>query len=239
VVTAAIAVLLWVARPQLSPMVSRVLGSRDPRLTISDLAGSRTAVRGADYSLDLRASGGSPPLSWGLQEGTLPRGLTLDPATGRIAGNPDTIGTYSFQVRTADAAGLVAQRAITIEVIGPSGSVGDPGAGRPASGGAGATCKASAFNLDQYGDLLTGELTWTGALPAGGQLEIRNLVASPGSVQGEIFPKGAPVRIFVTPARIRVVTAPTAENCWDPRLVLENPGNPKSAIKVRWEVFQP
>jgi hypothetical protein len=167
-----------------------------------------------------------------------------------------TSGVYSFQVKAADSAGHSAERALTIEVVEPSDTAGtttqpaDPGqtaAGGtspnpPATGAipqATQTCKSSAFSLEQFGDLLSGDLVWTGALPAGGQLEIRSRRASPGSVQGEVLPRGVPVRLFVTPPRIRVITGPTAENCWDPRLVLENNGEPKSQIRIQWEVFQP
>jgi hypothetical protein len=118
----------------------------------------------------------------------------------------------------------------------------DPPAGQPAATSPAQNppaCKSIAFTLDQYGDLLTGELHWTGTLGGGMQLEIVNRRASTGSVQGDIFPRGVPVRLFVTPARVRVVTAPAAENCWDPHLVLENIGDTKSEVRIQWEVFQP
>jgi predicted Ser/Thr protein kinase len=257
-VIAAILILTLVTRPQFSLWIAKLHLplSGGNKLSIDELSGSRPVVRGSAYSLDLRASGGSLPLSWQILGGSLPQGLSLDSGTGRIAGMAVTSGVYSFQVKAADSAGHSAERALTIEVVEPSDTAGtttqpaDPGqtaAGGtspnpPATGAipqATQTCKSSAFSLEQFGDLLSGDLVWTGALPAGGQLEIRSRRASPGSVQGEVLPRGVPVRLFVTPPRIRVITGPTAENCWDPRLVLENNGEPKSQIRIQWEVFQP
>ncbi len=100
-------------------------------------------------------------------------------------------------------------------------------------------CKASTFILDQYGDSRTGQLTWTGTLPARGPLEIQNRRSSSGNLRGDILPKGVPVRISIVPDTIRVTTAPSAVNCWDPKLVLLNSGQTASEIRIRWEVFQP
>jgi hypothetical protein len=100
-------------------------------------------------------------------------------------------------------------------------------------------CKASTFILDQYGDSRAGQLIWTGTLPARGPLEIQNRRASSGNLRGDILPKGVPVRISIVPDTVRVTTAPSAVNCWDPQLVLLNSGQAASEIRIRWEVFQP
>ncbi|MEY2959733.1 MAG: hypothetical protein RLZZ01_2301 [Actinomycetota bacterium] len=42
---------------------------------------------------------------WEVSEGTLPEGLTLDPATGIISGEPTGTGAYSFTIRITNAAG--------------------------------------------------------------------------------------------------------------------------------------
>jgi hypothetical protein len=233
------------------------------QLSLDELPGSTSVVRGKDFSLDLRASGGSPPLSWKIQEGSLPSGLSLSSTTGRIEGAPVTSGLYIFLLRTADSAGQTAERAIAIEVVEPPGVSNPPqeSAGakspetsaNPAAGGASqnepatsaisnpASCRSTSFSLDRYGDLLTGELIWTGTLAPGGRLDIRNLRASPaGSVQGDVLPKGVPVRLTVATGGILLTTSPAAANCWDPHLLLENVGSSQqSEIRIRWEVFQP
>lgn len=53
------------------------------------------------YSADLAATGGIPPYTWSLTSGTLPAGLTLNPA-GTIAGTPTATGTYNFTLQAAD-----------------------------------------------------------------------------------------------------------------------------------------
>ncbi|SCF27900.1 putative Ig domain-containing protein [Micromonospora mirobrigensis] len=61
---------------------------------------------GAIYSDQLVVVGGTAPFSWSLAAGSLPPGLTLDPATGLLSGRPTVAGAYSFTVRVTDAFGL-------------------------------------------------------------------------------------------------------------------------------------
>ena len=64
------------------------------------------------YSQMLSASGGTPPYTWTLTQGSLPPGLVLDPATGEVSGIPSgpAIGTFTVQVADSSkpAAHLVA-----------------------------------------------------------------------------------------------------------------------------------
>ena len=53
-----------------------------------------------DYGLFV-LKGGQPPFRWD-RVGTLPPGLTIDPATGRITGVPTTAGTFDFRVYVED-----------------------------------------------------------------------------------------------------------------------------------------
>ena len=74
----------------------------DPELRITttgDLAAGRVNV---DYSFALQATGGRAPYTWAVVSGTLPFGLTLNPATGVITGRPTVADTYTFTVQVTD-----------------------------------------------------------------------------------------------------------------------------------------
>jgi len=57
---------------------------------------------GSPYSASLNAQGGTPPYTWSVIAGSLPAGLTLNPATGAITGTPTGAGT-SFTVKVTDS----------------------------------------------------------------------------------------------------------------------------------------
>lgn len=60
---------------------------------------------GVPFSLGLKSSGGRPANTWSV-EGTLPPGLSLNPATGDVTGTPTAPGTYPVKVRVTDSLGL-------------------------------------------------------------------------------------------------------------------------------------
>jgi hypothetical protein len=51
------------------------------------------------------AATGTAPITWAVQAGTLPAGLTLDTASGVVSGTPTTAGAYSFTLRATNGAG--------------------------------------------------------------------------------------------------------------------------------------
>ena len=70
------------------------------------------ATEGAAYSQTLQASGGTAPYTWFLAGGSLPAGLSLNPATGEISGTlakaalqgqAKAVGSFSFDVIASDA----------------------------------------------------------------------------------------------------------------------------------------
>lgn len=69
-------------------------------------ATSAGAEVGLMFGLNPSASGGKPGYTWSIAEGTLPRGLSLDPATGTITGKPITPGSYPLKVKVQDTLGL-------------------------------------------------------------------------------------------------------------------------------------
>ena len=75
-------------------------------------SGSPTAARlGLPYDFTVTASSATA-LTYSIDSGSLPAGLTLDAATGRIAGTPTTLGSSSFVVRVSN--GVTADTLVTL-----------------------------------------------------------------------------------------------------------------------------
>ncbi|MGA7684925.1 MAG: putative Ig domain-containing protein [Terriglobales bacterium] len=68
-------------------------------------------VLGQAYSTTLGATGGVQPYTWSILSGSLPAGLTLNPATGQITGIPTATGTSNFTVKVVDSETPTAQSA--------------------------------------------------------------------------------------------------------------------------------
>ncbi len=66
----------------------------------------------------LSVEGGTPPFTWSVTAGTVPPGLTMDPATGAITGTPTAAGTFDFTVMVVDSTqpSLSATQAQTITI---------------------------------------------------------------------------------------------------------------------------
>ncbi|GAB2958053.1 hypothetical protein GCM10027184_01220 [Saccharothrix stipae] len=87
--------------------------------------GNQTGAVGTPTSLQLKASGGTPPYTWSAIG--LPPGLTLAAATGLISGTPTTAGTYTVTATATDSAGKSAGTTFTWIVNPPGGSCAAPG----------------------------------------------------------------------------------------------------------------
>ncbi len=76
-----------------------------PVLTITTTSLPAT-TGGKAYDFTLDTVGGSGPLTWGITAGSLPGGLTLDAATGRIFGTaaPASNQVFAFTVQATDSA---------------------------------------------------------------------------------------------------------------------------------------
>ena len=55
------------------------------------------------YSATLAATGGLPPYTWSVIQGSLPAGLTLDANSGVISRTPTAPGTFNFTMQVSDS----------------------------------------------------------------------------------------------------------------------------------------
>jgi hypothetical protein len=69
-------------------------------VTTSTLA---PAFVGQAYSATLARQGGTPPYTWSLASGQLPKGITLKATTGVLSGAPTAAGTTNFTVKVTDS----------------------------------------------------------------------------------------------------------------------------------------
>lgn len=77
------------------------------------------AHTGIAYSQTLSVAGGVAPYAWSVAGGALPPGLSLDPATGVIAGWASAGGNFAFSVRVADSDGKEASQGLQLTVWDP------------------------------------------------------------------------------------------------------------------------
>jgi len=141
-----------------------------PSITTSSLPADTVGIA---YNQTLASTGGTSPLSWSIQTGSLPVGLSLVAATGAITGTPTTAGTSNFTTLLTDNVGATATKALSIVVNAapsittsslPNGSV------------------SVAYNQTMAATGGTSPLTWaisSGSLPAG-----LSLTASTGAITG-------------------------------------------------------
>ncbi|MDR2523843.1 MAG: putative Ig domain-containing protein [Synergistaceae bacterium] len=79
---------------------------------------------GTSYNAVLEATGASGPITWTLDSGSLPSGLTLS-GNGTISGTPTLSGTTNFTVKAASGTEIATKAlSITIDPAGGGGSGG-------------------------------------------------------------------------------------------------------------------
>ncbi|HLK65585.1 MAG TPA: protein kinase [Bryobacteraceae bacterium] len=240
-------VLFLVLRPHPAPVAPRAPATSTSPATptmplgVAALSGPEKAIAGTSYEMALQATGGTPPIRWSVPTASLPAGLALDPARGVIAGVPAAVGRFAFLVTAVDAAGQSASRDVVVLVEAPAKTEPEAAAkGKPVATAALAPpCQVAKFVLEQYGDALSGELVWSGSLGSRERLSIENRRASIGRVQGDVLPQNVPLRISVSPATVKLVSAPSAANCWASGLAIQNGASATSEIHIKWQVFQP
>ena len=83
-----------------------------PTITTTILDGSPL---GRDYGKSITATGDTP-ITWSIESGALPTGLSLAPTTGLISGRPSKAGESTFVVKATNAAGYDT-KSFTIDII--------------------------------------------------------------------------------------------------------------------------
>ena len=69
------------------------------------------------YSATLAATGGIPPYSWTIAQGSLPSGITLNATSGMISGTPTATGTSSFTVQASDSETPAATATTSLSIV--------------------------------------------------------------------------------------------------------------------------
>ena len=76
----------------------------------------RTGRVGRRYVADLNSKGGKGPYTWTLAAGTLPSGLALEAATGKITGTPSATANTNLTFQVTDALGVAVQKAFALVI---------------------------------------------------------------------------------------------------------------------------
>src|SRR5262249_18682693 len=85
-------------------------------LAITTASPPPSASAGVNYTLTLAASGATAPLTWTLDSGTLPTGLTLNASTGGLSGTPQGTGTFTFVIRVTDSAKATVTKSFSLTI---------------------------------------------------------------------------------------------------------------------------
>jgi hypothetical protein len=85
---------------------------------LSTLSGLPDAVLGVGYAQAISAVSAAGPLSYTLDSGTLPSGLTLN-ASGLLSGVPSDVGGFTFAVKVTDTNNLSTVGSFSIQVYAP------------------------------------------------------------------------------------------------------------------------
>lgn len=86
----------------------------NPTISIAPPA-PNTGTIGAAYSASITAAGGTAPYSFGIANGAVPPGMTMD-ALGNVTGTPSVSGMYPVTFQVTDSTGQSNQSAVTYTI---------------------------------------------------------------------------------------------------------------------------
>jgi hypothetical protein len=104
-------------------------------------------------------------MSYALQSGTLPTGLSLNTSTGVISGTPSVLTNHTPTIRVTDSGGNYVDRAFTLNNVGANAPVWSTAAGALANASTGTAYSVQLSVSDDSGSFPT--LSLSGALPTG------------------------------------------------------------------------
>ena len=90
--------------PGSRPYVIVITAAICPAITLNP-ASLPGVIVGTPYFQTISASGGLAPYTYSVASGSLPAGLSLNPATGTITGTVNTVGNFNFSIAARDANG--------------------------------------------------------------------------------------------------------------------------------------
>ena len=94
----------------------------NPALAVTTTSPLSVGDAGAAYSVTLASTGGVAPVTWAINSGALPAGLSIAPATGIISGTIGgaAAGTYTITVKATDSqSGTAISASLTLKVDPP------------------------------------------------------------------------------------------------------------------------
>ena len=103
-----------VARQSLS------INTTDPSNPVVVSGGDFTGFVLTPFNQTMTATGGTPPYTWSVTSGTLPAGLQLDAAAGKVTGSPGAPGVTSVTFTATDANGQRGSRSVAFSITLPT-----------------------------------------------------------------------------------------------------------------------
>ncbi|SEP65238.1 Putative Ig domain-containing protein [Devosia sp. YR412] len=181
--------------------------------------GPITAWQPFDQSITV--TGGTSPYSFTIVSGTLPTGITLDPATGQVSGTAPTPGAHNLILDIADAAGDTVTVPLNLQVLAPTIAV------------------TASINNHNFGQAATGTISATGGTApytyavTSGALPNGVAISAGGAVSGTATTAGTfNIVLTATDAKNFTGTAPVAFTITPPTLTL-------SALPLEYMLTRP